>query len=620
MIAAYVAGHKEAETILSVERRVDRDAAPAARVRALVRHERHHARRRRAFHFVVNNAADSILRPHEPLEGELVPVIVTPAIARAAGPSGIVPLHVENSVDHRRRSSRRRSYFPSIDGDAVVADLPTWLAAANTVEPGVATASELWLDARPPAGAAARTSPRSARASHELTSDPLARGAIALLLVTALVGAGARRRRLAAHGRRRPARGARLAARSRGAGRDSRRSAPARAAARGRRRRARPRRRHRRGRDRRRARRRGRHGHRRRRGRVAAARAHLRLAARRSSCSRRSPSSLGGARDGSGAEASMTRRRGARSLPALRVAEGTSVALQGLTLDVAVGELLVVFGPSGSGKSTLLRILAGLDRPSAGTVSVFGHDLRTLRGRGLVEYRSRTLGYADQHYARALAPELTARQLVALRLALLGVDARGARARRRQPARARRAARPARRAARGALRRPAAARRDLRGARAPAAALHRRRADRRARRRERGARSTRSSARSRARSARRRSSSATIRARPRSPTASCRSATAASASRTARRSSTAAAGSASRRSCSAAPRARSVERVPEGVVLRVRERAAAPEPRRAAVEPGEVVVADARPREGLRRREPSSAISRSTFERGGCRR
>jgi energy-coupling factor transport system ATP-binding protein len=102
--------------------------------------------------------------------------------------------------------------------------------------------------------------------------------------------------------------------------------------------------------------------------------------------------------------------------------EGTSVALQGLTLDVAVGELLVVFGPSGSGKSTLLRILAGLDRPSAGSVSVLGHDLRTLRGRALVEYRSRTLGYADQHYARALAPELTVRQLVALRLALLGVD------------------------------------------------------------------------------------------------------------------------------------------------------------------------------------------------------
>jgi len=102
--------------------------------------------------------------------------------------------------------------------------------------------------------------------------------------------------------------------------------------------------------------------------------------------------------------------------------QGTAVALQGLSLDVAEGELLVVFGPSGSGKSTLLRILAGLDRPSAGSVSVLGHDLRTLRGRALLEYRSRTLGYADQHYTRALAPELTARELVALRLALLGVD------------------------------------------------------------------------------------------------------------------------------------------------------------------------------------------------------
>jgi ABC-type lipoprotein export system ATPase subunit len=103
-------------------------------------------------------------------------------------------------------------------------------------------------------------------------------------------------------------------------------------------------------------------------------------------------------------------------------AEGAAAALQGLSLDIEEGELVVVFGPSGSGKSTLLRILAGLDRPSAGTVRVFEHDLRTLRGRALAGYCSRTLGYADQHYERALAPELTARQLVALRLDLLGVD------------------------------------------------------------------------------------------------------------------------------------------------------------------------------------------------------
>ena len=104
--------------------------------------------------------------------------------------------------------------------------------------------------------------------------------------------------------------------------------------------------------------------------------------------------------------------------------QGTAVALQGLSLEVRAGELLVVFGPSGSGKTTLLRHLAALDRPTAGSVRVASHDLRTLRGRALLEYRSRTLGYADQHYARALAPELTARELVGLRLALHGARGR----------------------------------------------------------------------------------------------------------------------------------------------------------------------------------------------------
>src|SRR6266852_3308692 len=102
--------------------------------------------------------------------------------------------------------------------------------------------------------------------------------------------------------------------------------------------------------------------------------------------------------------------------------EGTSVALQGLTLEVAEGEVLVVLGPSGSGKTTLLRILAGLDRPSAGTVRVLGLDLGRLSGRALGAYRTRATGYADQHYARALAPELTARGLVGLRLGLEGAS------------------------------------------------------------------------------------------------------------------------------------------------------------------------------------------------------
>ena len=101
--------------------------------------------------------------------------------------------------------------------------------------------------------------------------------------------------------------------------------------------------------------------------------------------------------------------------------DGGSAALQGLTFTVREGEIVVVFGPSGSGKTTMLRILAGFDRPSAGRVDVLGVDLRRLGRRRLDEFRGQFLGYADQHYAAALAPELTARELVAFPLGLAGV-------------------------------------------------------------------------------------------------------------------------------------------------------------------------------------------------------
>jgi ABC-type lipoprotein export system ATPase subunit len=96
--------------------------------------------------------------------------------------------------------------------------------------------------------------------------------------------------------------------------------------------------------------------------------------------------------------------------------EGDAAALQGLSLTVEPGEILTLLGPSGAGKTSFLRLLAGLDLPSAGRLVVFGNDLRTLGIRGRARYRTESVGYLDQHYARALAPELTALELVGLRL------------------------------------------------------------------------------------------------------------------------------------------------------------------------------------------------------------
>jgi len=104
-------------------------------------------------------------------------------------------------------------------------------------------------------------------------------------------------------------------------------------------------------------------------------------------------------------------------------AEGGVAALQGLTLRVAEGEACVVLGPSGSGKSTLLRLVAGFDRPSAGRVRVAGVDVAALSEGARARFRSTVLGYADQHYWRALAGELTVRELVGVQLGLAGAGA-----------------------------------------------------------------------------------------------------------------------------------------------------------------------------------------------------
>lgn len=109
--------------------------------------------------------------------------------------------------------------------------------------------------------------------------------------------------------------------------------------------------------------------------------------------------------------------------------EGSTAALQGLSLSVLEREVVVILGPSGSGKTTLLRILAGIDRPSAGSVRAVGTDLGTLSGRRLARYRQELTGYADQHYSRALAPELAIQDVVGLRLRLAGASRVESRAR-----------------------------------------------------------------------------------------------------------------------------------------------------------------------------------------------
>jgi len=107
---------------------------------------------------------------------------------------------------------------------------------------------------------------------------------------------------------------------------------------------------------------------------------------------------------------------------------GGTVALQGLTLEVQRGEIVVLLGPSGAGKTTLLRVVAAFERLSAGSVDVLGTDVARLDARAADVYRATKLGLLDQHYARSLSPDLTCRQTVSLQLELLGSDVAAARA------------------------------------------------------------------------------------------------------------------------------------------------------------------------------------------------
>jgi putative ABC transport system ATP-binding protein len=95
-----------------------------------------------------------------------------------------------------------------------------------------------------------------------------------------------------------------------------------------------------------------------------------------------------------------------------------ATALAGATMDIQQGEIVALLGKSGSGKTTLLNMLAGLDRPTAGTVEVNGQDLRNLGESGLTVLRRRRLGFVFQFFN--LLPTLTAFENVFLALELVG--------------------------------------------------------------------------------------------------------------------------------------------------------------------------------------------------------
>jgi len=93
-------------------------------------------------------------------------------------------------------------------------------------------------------------------------------------------------------------------------------------------------------------------------------------------------------------------------------------ALRGVSVDIDQSRLTAVMGPSGSGKSTLMHIFAGLDKPTAGSVEVAGHEITTLGDTELTKLRREHIGFVFQFFN--LLPMLTAKENILLPLTIAG--------------------------------------------------------------------------------------------------------------------------------------------------------------------------------------------------------
>jgi putative ABC transport system ATP-binding protein len=103
-----------------------------------------------------------------------------------------------------------------------------------------------------------------------------------------------------------------------------------------------------------------------------------------------------------------------------RYGEGETAvdALRGVSVEVPKGRLTAVMGPSGSGKSTLMHILAGLDKPTSGSVTVAGTEITTLKDSDLTKLRRNHIGFVFQFFN--LLPMLTADENIKLPLSIAG--------------------------------------------------------------------------------------------------------------------------------------------------------------------------------------------------------